>query len=78
MQLEVAIDYDDFSEWAGVFSGDNVVVSGRFNGQKCTDILRRISRITRSAIYIKNNKIISFHVVHERDQKCIKNTSKWL
>lgn len=53
----VDIDYDSFEEWSGIFSGDNVVLTGRFTGQKCTDILRRIGRITRSAIYIANNKI---------------------
>ena len=51
------IDYESFSEWAAVFSGDNVLLTGRFTGQKCTDSLRRISRITRSAIYIRENKV---------------------
>ncbi|MDX1351547.1 MAG: hypothetical protein R3254_00945, partial [Thiomicrorhabdus sp.] len=54
------IDYDAFAAWAGVFSGDNVLMSANFDGQKCTEVLRKISRSTGSAIFIKENRI-SFH-----------------
>ena len=54
------IDYDAFATWAGVFSGDSVFVEGTFDGQKVTEVLRKISRHTHSAIFIKENKI-SFH-----------------
>jgi len=51
------IYFASFQSWAAVFSGDSVFITGRFTGQKCTDSLRRLSRITGSAIHIKNNKI---------------------
>jgi len=51
------IDYDSFQTWAAIFSSDAVYLEGRFTGQKCTDALRRISRVTRSSINIKANKI---------------------
>ena len=54
------IDYVDFQAWAAVFSGDGVFMRGRFDGQKCTEVLRKIARQTHSAIFIKNNRL-SFH-----------------
>ena len=54
------IDYAAFANWAAVFSGDNVRVNARFEGMKITEALRKISRMTRSAIFIKDNKL-SFH-----------------
>jgi hypothetical protein len=54
------IDYEAFLTWANVFSGDAVFVEARFDGQKVTEILRKIARHTHSAIFIKDNKI-SFH-----------------
>ena len=51
------IDYADFQEWASVFSGDNVFMNGQFDGQKCTEVLRKIGRQTHSAIFIKEDKL---------------------
>ena len=54
------IDYEAFNDWAAIFSGDSVLVQAEFDGQKCTEILRKMARQTHSAIFIKENKI-SFH-----------------
>lgn len=51
------IDWDSFQAWANVMSSDNVRVKARFTGAKVTEGLRKLSRISRSAIYRKNNKI---------------------
>lgn len=54
------IDYPAFLDWAAVFSGDSVYVKGYFEGKKISEALRIVSRITRSAIFLKDNKL-SFH-----------------
>lgn len=54
------IDYEAFADWASVFSGDSVYMNGMFDGQKVTEILRKVSRNTHSGIFIKENKL-SFH-----------------
>lgn len=54
------IDYTAWLAWSNVFSADSVYVNARFEGEKVTESLRRIGRITQSAIFIENNKI-SFH-----------------
>lgn len=54
------IDYESFSDWSAIFSGDNVLVKAIFDGQKVTEVLRKIARNTHSAIFIHNNKI-NFH-----------------
>lgn len=54
------IDYDSFLTWSNVFSSDNVLVKAYFDGQNANVALRKIGRITQSAIFIKDNKI-SFH-----------------
>jgi len=51
------IDYNSFLEWAGVFSGDSVYINANFDGQKVTEVLRKISRQTNSAIYVENDKL---------------------
>ncbi len=52
------IDYDEFSAWAGVVSGDNIRVGAYFDGQKVTEALRKISRTSHSAIYIEEDKLV--------------------
>ena len=54
------IDYPSFETWAGVFSGDNIRMQAYFEGTKITEALRKMARITRSAIFLKDNKL-SFH-----------------
>jgi hypothetical protein len=51
------IDYTAFQEWAAIFSGDNIYVQARFEGSKVTATLRKIQRMTDSAIFMKNNKL---------------------
>lgn len=54
------IDYPAFETWSGVFSGDNVRVQAYFSGMKITEGLRKIADMTRSAVFLKDNKL-SFH-----------------
>lgn len=51
------IDYASFQEWAGVFSGDTIVMNGNFTGQKVTEALRKMARYTQSAIYMEGGKM---------------------
>ncbi len=51
------IDYPSFETWAGVWSGDNVFMKARFDGVKVNDALRRLGRVTNSAIFVENNKL---------------------
>lgn len=54
------INYEAFAEWAAVFSNSAILMQAYFDGQKITECLRKIGRMTRSAIHIANNKI-DFH-----------------
>ena len=54
----VDIDYASFLGWASVFSGNNVYLNALFDGQKVTEVLRKIGRTTRSAIFIREDKIV--------------------
>lgn len=54
------IDYASFLEWGGVFSGDNVIMRAYYDGQRVTEALRKIARMTESAIYISDGKL-TFH-----------------
>jgi len=51
------INYQKFSEWASIFSADAIFMNAEFDGQKCTEVLRKIARNTQSAIFIDNNKL---------------------
>jgi len=51
------IDYDSFSQWASIFSESSIFVKATFDGQKVTDALRKLARMTRSAIYIEEDKV---------------------
>lgn len=52
------IDYPSFATWAGVMSGDSVVMNARFTGARVLESLRKISRVTKTAIYQEENKIV--------------------
>ena len=52
------IDYEAFAEWSNVFSSNNVYIEAEFDGQKVTECLRKIGRMTHSGIYIERNKIV--------------------
>lgn len=54
------IDFANFSAWAGIWSGDNVFLKARFDGMKVNDALRRLGKMTHSAIYLENNKLEFF------------------
>ena len=56
--LNPDINYTKFSAWAAVMSGDNVLASAEFKGIKVTEALRKIAKMTRSAIYIEDNKLV--------------------
>ncbi len=49
------IDYQLFSNWASIFSENSVFVQAHFTGQKISECLRKLARITRSAIYINHD-----------------------
>lgn len=51
------IDWTAFQEWAAIFSGDNVLMRAEFDGNNCNSVLKKIARMTRSSIYISDNKI---------------------
>jgi len=51
------IDYASFSSWTSVFSADNVRASAYLTGQQPIEILRKLAKLTQSAIYVENDKI---------------------
>ena len=52
------IEYEAFTDWADqISSTDNVLAQAYFEGDKVTQALRRIARISDSAIYLRDNKI---------------------
>lgn len=51
------IDYASFLEWTAVFSTDNIRLRGRFSGQRPSELLKRISDLTQSAIWIEGDKL---------------------
>lgn len=51
------IDYSSFLTWAGVFSTSNIVMNAEFTGQKVAETLRKMARMTYSAIYIAEDKL---------------------
>lgn len=52
------VDYAAWLAYAAVFSADNVFTDAKFAGLKVTEVLRKVSRITDSAIYIENDQLI--------------------
>ena len=51
------IDYQSWSLWSSVFSTDNVRVQAQLTGQTPLEMLRKLSLLTQSAIYVENDKI---------------------
>lgn len=51
------INWDSFQSWAAVFSENSIFTDARFDGQKTTECLRKLSRYTQSAIYIEEDKL---------------------
>lgn len=51
------IDYLAFTEWAGIFSNDNIFVNATFDGDKLSKAFRKIGRVTRSTIIVENDKL---------------------
>ncbi len=51
------IDYDAWLDWWSVFSSDAVYVNAKFEGIKVGEVLRKIGRMTRSAIHIPQDRI---------------------
>lgn len=54
------IDYEAWLTWSNAFSLDATYANASFDGQKVSECIRKIGRMTRSAIFIKEDKI-SFH-----------------
>jgi len=51
------IDWNDFINWAGVFTADNTRVNAYFEGTRLNEAFRKIGRITRSSIYVEDGKL---------------------
>lgn len=51
------IDYLSWSSWSSVFSADNVRCKAHLTGQTPLELLRKLSTLTQSAIYIESDKI---------------------
>lgn len=51
------IDYASWTSWSAIFSSDNVRTSAQFTGQKPTEALRDLSRLTQSTIWINNGRV---------------------
>lgn len=54
------IDYQAWLDWAAVFSRDNAQMHAQFEGQKCTEALRKIGRHTISSITMIGQKLTFF------------------
>lgn len=51
------IDYASFLIWAEVFSSSNIYMNANFDGKKLAEAMRKIGKMTRSAILVENNKL---------------------
>lgn len=51
------IDWGSFSSWSALFLADSVKCSAYLTGQQPLELLRKLSSLTQSAIFIENNKI---------------------
>ncbi len=51
------IDYGSFRSWTSVFSLDNVRARANFTGIKALDALKKLGILTRSGIWVENDKI---------------------
>lgn len=51
------IDYQSWASWSSVFSADNIRVKASYTGQKAIEALQKLAALTRSAIWVENNKI---------------------
>lgn len=51
------IDYTAYTTWKALFSGDSIIMGGRSEGKSCLEILRNLARHTRSAIFMKEDKL---------------------
>lgn len=51
------INYSEFLSWAEIFSNDTVLISAQFTGQKVTECIRTLGRMSASGIFEENGKI---------------------
>lgn len=51
------VDWDAFVSWATVFSTSGVFVEARIEGITAIEMLRKIARLTDSAIFLRENKL---------------------
>lgn len=54
------IDYASYLEWSSVFSNDLVYMNGNIEGIKVSEVLKRISQRTLSAIYVDHENKLTF------------------
>lgn len=53
----VDVDYAAFLDWADVFSSNGVYVNGQFEGLTVLEVLRKASRMSQSAIFLREDKL---------------------
>lgn len=63
------IDYDSFALWAATFSADTVQCQARYEGQKITEALERLGRMTDSAVWIEGDGKVTFRRFTEPDSR---------
>lgn len=51
------INYDYFTSWHNIFTDNSIYVETSIEGKKAGEIIKKIAEITRSSIYIENDKI---------------------
>lgn len=51
------IDYPSWKLWSDTSSSDSEYMRSILKGQKCIEVLRKLSRLTETSIYIHDNKI---------------------
>ena len=54
------IDYTSFQEWAGILSRDNIICDAYYDGQKITEGLGSLAKMTDSAIWVEGDGKINF------------------
>ena len=52
------VDYASFLRWAEVFSTNSVLAQAYFDGQKVTEVLRKIGRMTGTSILEEGGKVV--------------------
>jgi len=55
------LDFASWAAWKAIIDGDSIIVSTNFEGQKVSEALAKIGKMTDSAIFIDENNKIKFN-----------------